>query len=404
MSSVASAGSSLRIDIKVIGLIGVGHCLSHLTQLIIPSLFLFIKDDFGVSYSALGFSATLMFATAGLMQIPAGFLVDRFGGKPVLVAGMLLATGGIALAGLAPNYLWFSVALICIGAGNSVFHPADFAILNARIDPTRIGHAFSVHGIGGTIGYASAPVLMLTLGTAYGWRTAAIGAGVVGILFALLLASQGELRGGGSTAKQRAAAAEVGTGMRTLITRPVLLCAAFFVLSSFSLISLQSFAVPAMVSVYGVSVAAASAALSGYLIGSIGGMFGGGFVVTHAKRFGLVAGASIVISALVLLGIALSDLKATGLITAMTVAGFFVGLMNPSRDTIIRQIAPVESRGKVYGFVYSGLDIGAATGPIVAGWLIDKGDPRVVFIVSAVALLLSAFTIVELGGKKAKPL
>lgn len=402
MSNAANASTPLRIDIRVIGLISVGHCLSHLSQLIIPSLFLFIKDDFGVSYSALGFSALLMFATSGLMQVPSGFLVDRIGGKPVLVAGMLLATGGIVLAGLAPNYLWFSAAMICIGAGNSVFHPADFAILNARIGPARIGHAFSVHGIGGVVGYAAAPVLMLALGADYGWRAAAIGAGIVGILFALLLASQAELRGGGS-ARRQAAPAAVAQGMRTLLTGPVLLCTLFFVLSAFSMISLQSFAIPVMVSVYGVSVAAASSALSGYMIGSIAGMLGGGFIVTHVKRFELAAAAGIVVSALVLFGVALSDLKATGLISAMVVAGFFVGLMNPSRDTIIRQIAPVESRGKVYGFVYSGLDIGAATGPLIAGWLIDKGDPRAVFVASAVALLLCAFTIAELGGKKAKP-
>ena len=402
MSSVASASGSLRSDAKVIGLIGIGHCLSHLSQFIIPSLFLFIKDDFGVSYSALGFSATLMFATAGLLQVPSGFLVDRFGGKPVLVCGLLMVTTGLVLAGLAPGYWSFTAAMIFVGAGNSVFHPADFAILNARIGVARIGHAFSVHGIGGMIGYASSAPLMLALASAFGWRSAAIGAGIVGILFALLLASQSELKGGGSAAKQHAATEEVAQGMRTLLTGPVLMCAGFFVLSSFSLISLQSFAVPVMVNVYGVSIAAASAALSGYLVGSIAGMFGGGFIVNY-KRFGLIAGASIVISALVLLGVALSDFKATGLLVAMLVSGFFVGLMNPSRDTIIRQIAPVKSRGKVYGFVYSGLDIGAATGPLIAGWLIDHGEPRMIFVASAVALFLSAFTLMELSGKKAKP-
>ena len=402
MSSVASASGSLRSDVKVIGLIGIGHFLSHLFQFIIPSLFLLIKEDFGISYSALGFSATAMFAAAGLMQVPAGFLVDRFGAKRVLIGGMTMLTGGILLAGLAPDYWMFTIALVIAGAGNSVFHPADFAILNARIGPARIGHAFSVHGIGGTIGYASAPPLMLALGTAYGWRTAAMAAGIFGLVFTAILAAQKDLQGATPQPRAAGAAAEVSEGFRTLLTGPVLMCAGFFVLSAFSLISLQSFAVPVMVNVYGVSAAAASAALSGYLVGSIGGMFGGGFIVTHSKRFGLVAGASVVISAAVLLGVALSDLKAGGLLAAMVVAGFFVGLMNPSRDTIIRQIAPAKSRGKVYGFVYSGLDIGAATGPIIAGWLIDHGEPRLVFMASAVALLLSAFTLVELSGKKAK--
>ena len=113
--------------------------------------------------------------------------------------------------------------------------------------------------------------------------------------------------------------------------------------------------------------------------------------------------ATLAVAALVLLGVALSDFKATGLLVAMLVSGFFVGLMNPSRDTIIRQIAPVKSRGKVYGFVYSGLDIGAATGPLIAGWLIDHGEPRMIFVASAVALFLSAFTLMELSGKKAEP-
>ena len=403
MSSTASASSALRVDVKVIGLISTGHCLSHLFQIIIPSLFLFIKDDFGVSYSALGFSATLMFAAGGLMQVPAGFLVDRIGGRKVLIGGLTLLGTGIVLAGLAPNYALFTAALVVAGAGNSVFHPADFAILNARIGPGRIGHAFSVHGVGGSLGYALAPPLMLALGSAYGWRAAAIGAGVVGILFAAVLASQRELRGGGH-ARQRSAAnvVEVPQGMRTLLTPAVLMCAMFFVLSAFSLINLQSFAVPVMVGVYGVSAAAAGAALSGYLIGNIGGMLGGGFVVTHVKRFGLVAAACILVSSLALFGIALSDFKATGLLGAMTAAGFFAGLMNPSRDTLIRQIAPAESRGKVYGFVYSGLDLGASIGPVIAGWLLDRGDPRMVFVASAAALLLCAFTLAELDGKRSK--
>ena len=225
----------LRTDVKVIGLVCVAHLMSHFYLLVVPPIFFLLTEEFGVGYAAMGFAASMLYLTSGLLQTPAGFLVDRLGGKTVLAGGLAVFAGGTLLIGLAPTYPLLVAAFMVAGAGNSVFHPADMAILNARVDPPRLGYAFSVHAVSGNLGWVLAPLYSVAIATAFGWRTALIVAGAIGLAIALLLALQPVLRTDAHTTapgESERAGGGLRGNLKLLLSVPVLTCFSFFVFSS----------------------------------------------------------------------------------------------------------------------------------------------------------------------------
>ena len=399
---MTAATHPLRTDVNVIGLVCLAHLMSHFYLLVVPPIFFLLTEEFGVGYAAMGLAMTMFYLASGLLQTPAGFLVDRLGGKTVLVGGLAVLSGGMLLIGLAPSYPLLLAAFMFAGAGNSVFHPSDMAILNARIEPTRLGYAFSMHAVAGNLGWIVAPLFSVAVATAFGWRTALIAAGAIGLAIALLLAFQPVLR----TETQVTAPGESdrrrdGGGLRgnlmLLLSVPVLTCFSFFVFSSMTTVALQTFSIPAMVGLYGVAVTLATGTLTGYLLGAVAGTLAGGFIASRTRRHDAAAISGILAAMLFVLALASGRLPQAMLFLTMGLAGFFVGTVNPSRDIVIRDVTPAHARGKVYGFVYSGMDLGSSVGPPLVGWLLDTGRPQLVFLAGAGALFLCAATMFLLG-------
>jgi len=395
---MTTAAPPLRADVKVIGLVCIAHLMSHFYGLVVPPIFFLLTEEFSVGYAAMGLATSVFYVASGLLQTPAGFLVDRLGGKAVLVGGLGFVSAGTLLIGFAPSYPLLLAAFMIAGAGNSVFHPADMAILNARIDPPRLGYAFSMHAVSGNLGWVAAPMFSVALGTAFGWRTAMIAAGAIGLALTLLLAFQPALRTEAHPAASRERdSPKLRDDLRLLRSVPVLTCFAFFVFSSVTTVGLQTFSIPAMVGLYGVTVTAATGTLTGYLVGGVAGTLFGGVVASRTRRHDAAAIAGILLAMVFVLVLASGTLPPALLVVAMTLAGFCLGTVNPSRDIIVRDVTPAHSRGKVYGFVYSGLDLGASVGPPLVGWLLDAGRPQLVFVASAGALFLGAATMFVLG-------
>ena len=399
-----SAAASLKADAKIIGLVGLAHGLSHFFQLVLPPLFPMVRDEFGVSYAALGAVMAVFYTVSGITQTAAGFLVDRFGARRILLAGLALVAAGAILTGLAPSFPWLFVAAAVGGLGNSVFHPADFALLNAKVTPSRLGHAFGVHGIVGNVGWVLAPVFVFPIAQAYGWRMAVIAAGALGLVAFALLATQREL--GGARARPQAAAGAVGlrADVALLTSWPIMMCFAFFSLYAITLVGFQTFATTALAQLYDVPLLLATTGLTGFLLGGAAGILFGGFVAARTARHTAVAVVGMVVPALLALVIATGALPTASLIAVMTAAGFGFGMMGPSRDIIVRKIAPEHARGKVYGFVYSGLDVGGLVGPLVFGLFLDKGRPGWVFAGAAVIMLLAIPTVLGIGRRAARRL
>jgi FSR family fosmidomycin resistance protein-like MFS transporter len=390
----------LREDVKVIGLIASAHSLSHFYQLVIPVLFPLIKADLGVSYAQLGAASALFYVVSGVCQTLAGFAVDRFGARRALIAGLALCSGGVLLAGLAQAYPMLLLAALVAGVGNSVFHPADFAILNARVDSARLGYAFSFHGIGGNLGWALAPLFCIGISGAYGWHTALIAAAALGIVMIGVLLTQREAVA--VEPRRPAAGAPVSTlagDVRVLLAAPVLMCFFFFFLLSVALTGVQTFGVASLSALYATPVALASSALTAFLLGGAAGILAGGYVATRSARHDLVAAAGMLAAGLLMLTLALGALSPALLAPVLALAGFCSGVTNPSRDLLVRAATPRGATGKVYGFVYSGLDLGAMVTPVFYGWLLDRDLAQGVFLTVFVALMFTIVTVLQLPGR-----
>lgn len=399
---MSAAADSLRQDVKLIGLVALAHGLSHFYQIATAVLFPLIRDDLGVSYAALGATVALYYIVSGICQTLAGFAVDRYGARRVLFAGLALAVAGALLAGLAQNFPMLVLAAVVGGLGNSVFHPVDFSILNARVDKARLGYAFSWHGIAGYLGYAAAPAYGIAMASALGWRGALLGAAAIGVAVVALLAAQGAAL---HVAPARARHEEPGLAadLRVLAQAPVLMCFGYFVMIGVGFIAMQTFGIATMVSLYGVNVALASAALTAFLLGGAVGIFCGGFLAVRATRHDLVAVSGMACSATLMFVLASAWLPAAALPLLLGAAGFAGGLTNPSRDLIVRASTPDGATGKVYGFVYSGLDVGSMLTPIVFGWLIDRGQPSAVFYTVVGVLAVSILTVMQLPARRLNP-
>lgn len=420
MSTVSTA---LRADARVIGLVGLAHGISHFYQLVIPSLFPWIKAEFGLSYAQLGLITTVFYAVSGVFQALAGFAVDRFGTQRMLLCGLLLLAAGAGVAAVAPGYEVLLLAAALIGLGNSVFHPADFAVLNSRVAPARLGHAFSVHGLTGNLGYAAAPPLMFAIATAAGWQVALACASVAGLVMALLVwamptvfaagthlsgsapgASAGGKAGAGKagvSADKAATAGAAGASAPRLawLNGAVLGFFAFFVCLTAVATGIQNFTPQVMGKLYGAAVGTAASALTLYLLAAAGGMVVGGFVATRVARQETVAAGSLVGAA------ALLAFAATGLpplwaaVAVLGGVGFLMGVVGPLRDMLIRRVASSGTMGRVYGVVYSGIDVGGAMGPVLLGVFLDRGQPGVAWAILALSLVAGAAISVRVGGR-----
>ena len=397
-----STAAPLSSDVRTISLVAIAHAMSHFLQLFIAPLFPLLKDDLGVSYTALGAVTGLYYAVSGICQTLAGFAADRFGARRVLLFGITLCVAGAVLVGLAQSYEALIFAAIVGGVGNSVFHPSDFAILNSRVTPARLGFAYSWHSMAGSLGYAVAPLVSVALAAQFGWHGAILVGSGVGVAVLLLVWFNGDAlevapRGGGGRL------GGVADDIKVLASAPVLMCFAYFLLVAFVFIAMQAFSVTTMVSIYGVSAGLASAALTCYMAGSAAGIFAGGFVAARGWRPDYVATGGMGASALLMLLVGLLAFPGAILPVVLAIAGFANGITQPSRDLLVRQTTPKGSTGAVYGFVYSGLDLGSVLAPVYFGWLLDGGGSQWVFLSSAAVLLVTILTVLQLPARNAKP-
>ncbi|HUM14735.1 MAG TPA: MFS transporter [Candidatus Nitrosotalea sp.] len=387
-----TAPSSLRRDVHVIGLIAVAHFFSHFFQLTLPPIFPLLKTVFGVPYVALGLAMSVFYGASGIGQTLSGFLVDRIGAPRVLLGGMALFASSVALAGLVPSYWMLLPVALLAGLGNSVFHPADYSILNASVDPRRIGRGYSVHAISGNLGWAVAPTVVVGLTASSGWRAALVTVGALGLVMVGVLASQRaafgrsrhDTRGQGAVAH-----------LRLLLSAPILAAFAYFAFIATALIGVQTFGVTGLMRVYDTPLALATAALTTFLLGGAAGILVGGFLADHTRRHDVVAVGGLVVAAAFMMLLASGALAPSLLPVILGLTGFCHGATGPSRDMLVRAATPPGASGKVFGFVYSGLDLGSCLTPLAFGWLLDHGDPRMLFVAVGVLMLGTIGTVIQ---------
>ena len=375
----ASRATTRAGDFRVMSLVGFAHATSHFFHLVIPSLFPWLMADFGLSFTRAGTLTTAFFVVSGVGQALAGFAVDRYGPQRMLRAGLaLLSLSAVALA-VARGYPTLVAAAILAGAGNAVFHPADFTVLNRVVSRGRLGHAFSVHGLAGNVGWAGAPVFMAGIAAVAGWRSAALAAAAVGLA---ALVSVTLLRGTlgapePTHAPRPGDAAPVSSPFAFLRVGAVWMCFFFFLTSIIGFGALQNFAPSVLNHVYGLPLTAAASALTFYLLGGAAGISVGGFLAARYQAHERIVAVLLVTAALMALALATGGVPRATVTPLMAVIGFCTGTATPSRDLLVRRAAierfGQRSFGRIYGFVYSGLDAGLSIAPILFGHLMDRG-------------------------------
>jgi MFS family permease len=396
-----------RRDAEVIGLVGLAHGTSHFFHLLLPPLFPWLMPEFGLSFTQAGFLMTVFFIISGIGQALAGFVVDRIGARPVLLFGVSMLTVSALVLAAADSYAGLVVAAALAGTGNSIFHPADFTLLNRRVSTGRLGHAFSVHGLSGNLGWAAAPVFMAGIAAWSNWHVAALCAAAFGAtVLGLLLLRRDSLHDveravvmPGASASDAATQAAGQLGF--LRSSAVWTCFVFFFLATSAFGILQSYAPSILGSVYGLSLALATAGLTAYLLGSAAGMVAGGFIAARRSDNDRVIALALGMAALMAIALASGGLPPWLVLPVMALMGFGVGAAGPNRDLLVRKAATAQfgksSYGRVYGFVYSGLDLGLALSPIVFGPLLDRGQFAAAMAGVAVLQVLALLSALRVG-------
>jgi MFS family permease len=394
-ATLAAPPVPLRQDATIIGLVGLAHASSHFAHLLLPLLFPVFMREFGLSYSELGFLMSVFFVVSGLGQAGAGFVVDRFGARRVLFAAEGLFVAACLAASVAQGYGGLLVVAVLAGLGNAPFHPVDFTILNQRVSAPRLGHAFSMHGLTGNLGWAAAPLFLVGIGHVAGWRSAYVAAAVLYAAILLLLVLQRDKLRTEVVVRQsqQAAAADLA-----FLRLPVVWwCFAFFMLSTMTLALVQNYAVSLLQALHGASLEAATLTLTAYMLCAALGIFVGGFVAARRLDSDRVVAWCMGGGALLMLLCGSGWLGAGGTMAVLAVTGFAIGIGGPSRDMMVKKATPRGATGRVYGTVYSGFDVGFAVAPLLFGALMDRGHFSATFFVAAAILLLSVFTAAGVG-------
>jgi MFS transporter, FSR family, fosmidomycin resistance protein len=384
-------------DVRIIGLISAAHFVSHYYILLLPPLFAFIRADYGVSYTELGLAIATFNIVSAAFQTPAGFLIDWIGARLILIAGLALGAAAVMAMGLVPSF-WVLVVMMALnGLANTVYHPADYAILSHLVSSERIGHAFSVHTFSGMLGTALAPASLLFLQSLVGWRGALVIAATFGFAVAALLAVQSERLFDRVQPKLKARPALAGDaadpGWRLLLRGPILQNLLFFVLLAITSGGISNYSVVALGALYDTPLSVANTALSSFLLLSALGVLVGGLLVGRTARHGTVASLGLLAMGLAVLLVGAADLGTVLLILAMAAGGLANGIVMPSRDMIVREVTPPGSFGKVFGFVTTGFNIGGIVAPPIYGALMDHGHPRAVFLLVGISSLVAIVTV-----------
>ena len=397
-----AADATRSTDVRVIALISAAHFVSHIYILVLPPLFPFARADFGVTYTELGIAIALFNILTALLQTPAGFLVDRFSARAVLIGGLLLGAAALTAASLVSSFYVFVAMFALCGIANATYHPADYALLSGRVSPVRMSQAYSIHIFAGFAGTAAAPATLLILAGSLGWRGAFLVAAALGVVVAAAMLLFGEAMAGRDPARIREKEnGEKGVDSRILFSAPILLSLCFYMLLAMAG-GLQIYGIVALEALWGTPLSLATTAITAYLAMSAFAVLVGGFVAARTERHDLVAVTGLALNALALVPIAFFDLGAAALIGLMGLSGFFNGVLQPSRDMIVRAVTPPGAFGRVFGFVTTGFNIGGVIAPPIFGYLMDNGEPRLVILGVALCALISVPTVMITVAQRAQ--
>ena len=391
-------------DVRVIGLISLAHGSSHFFHLILPPMFPWLRDPFALSYAELGLLMSVFFVVSCMTQAASGFLVDRIGARPVLFGGIGLLVLAALVYSQSNGYAMLLLGAVIAGCGNGIFHPVDYTLINHKVSPPNLPYAYSMHGVTGYLGWAAAPAFMVAITQLADWRIAFMSAGILEALILLVLwLNKNQLI---DNVKERHASTQAANSGGThespfafLKLQAVWLCWVFFFFSMASTSSLQSFAPSALFGIYEIPLNVGSYYITLLALGSAGGVLFGGYLAAKLQAPERIVSTCLSITVLMCLLLATGIMSIDLIPIIFFALGFGYGVVAPSRDLLVKKATPQGVAGRVYGIVYSGIDLGAAVGPFIFGFFMDAGLPKALFLGIAVFQLMIIPTVFQVKSK-----
>ena len=390
----AQADVGWQRDAKVISIVAIAHFVSHVYIMLLPPIFLLVKDHFNASYAEIAFAITIYNVMSALLQTPAGFLVDKIGARVMLTAGLILSGVAICVAALLPGYWFFLIGYALLGVANTVYHPADYSILSATIDGKRMGKAFSVHTFAGYLGSGVTPAMVIAAVAIWGWNGGFLVAAVLSFAAAILLMVTGSVLP--RAPRRTTAAARTGNevGWKLLLSGPILRNLLFFFCLAMANGGIQTFAVVSLGAIHGTSAEVANIGLSGFLLFSAAGVLLGGIIADRTPHHERVAAIGFACTSTMAVLLGWVDMPSAVLIFVMSLGGLLNGMIQPSRDMMVRAVTPPGSFGKVFGFVTTGFNLGGMVAPLTYAWLMDNNQPRMIYAIVVAFILLALVTAI----------
>ena len=387
----------------MISVVGLCHFFSHFYQFVLPPLSILIHQTEGYSLESLAVLVSVFYAASFMLQVPVGFFVDRFGARNILMAGTVILAACTLLYGVFTSYPALVVLSIITGAANSVYHPADYSILNASVNKERLGRAFGVHNFAGFAGYGLAPVLVAWFGSLWGWQTAAIVTGSVGLfLVFFIFFFSGDFEDSSHRRQAEENANSLSQDVRMLLKGPLLLCLVFFTLLAAGQLGAQWFADDVLNVGHGIPIIEGNSYVSVFVVGIALGIIGGGIAADRSGNHIRLAAIGFVACGIGTILMGFAPPEAVVLYPLFMITGFLFGFGFASRDMLVRSLAPAGASGAVFGFVFSGLDIGSAFIPLVYGYFLGVGMEFYVFYLGGVLIILAAAMIGAAGKNAAR--
>ena len=393
------AKPGLDRDAKVIALVALAHFVSHVHLMLLPPIFGQVREAFDVSYTQLALALTAFNVASAALQTPAGFLVDRIGPRLMLTAGLVVGGVAITAAALLPSYWFFVIAYGLLGVANTVYHPADYSILSAAVDARKIGKAFSIHTFAGYLGSGVTPAMMLACAAIWNWQAAFLFAAGLSVAVALLLVVAGGVLPRVVRKPMEPGKAEAKVGLDLLLSPPILRNLLFFFCIAMANGGIQTYSVVALAAIHDTPAAVANIGLSGFLLFSAAGVLVGGIIADRTPHHERVAAIGFAFTSSMAALMAWVSMPAAILVGVMSLGGLLNGMIQPSRDMMVRAVTPPGSFGKVFGFVSTGFNLGGMVAPLLYGFLMDRHEPRAIFMIVVAFILLALVTAIT----RAKP-
>jgi len=405
MTDIAAPVAKAR-DFRVISLVGAAHFMSHVYVLMLPPLFIYARGEYGVSFEQLAYAMAAFGICSASLQVPAGFVVDRFGSGALLIAGLALSATGVAIVGLVPAYWALILGYALLGVANTVYHPADYAILSHGVSAPRMAQAYSIHTFLGMAGQAAAPAFMLAMASLFdNWRSGFLGIAVITYAVAAVLLLQKDALSDRHVAQREDGARKHAPMMeresrwKILISGPIIRSFIFFALLTLTGSAMQNFTIVGFGALNGTPAAQASVGLTAFLIFNALGVLSGGFIAERFRHPTRIATVGLAASGVTILILAYVNFPIALFVAMLALSGFLNGVIMPSRDLIVRAVTPPGAFGVVFGFVTTGFNVAGVIAPLLYGRLMDEGQPRIIFICAAVFTAL-ALTMVNTARAK----